>query len=553
MRNFQDALFRWSAAAVLVSAAGVPAVAAPQEVEYRRVPVRVTAVQGERAYLDVGSDAGLAVGDRVQLFPDGAPMFECVVRGVTKGSSRIDCSGANPPVIGTSGEALVPLSRSAGGVQPGAPLPWTQPAEKFDPNQPLLAPVQGPANDERERSLRGRWFLQGDWTQADSGGSQDYTFARSGLDLELQNPFGKGGALEFDGEVYRRASSLWDDGDDERTGGRIDQASLWWGGVRGNGRRVELGRFLQHEFPEFGVLDGAEVTWRTQGGDRFGASAGLLPAVDLDRSTGDDVAASLYYRLVAGEDEHGALGVGFQKTWHEGSADRDLFVLNGHWRAGQRLSLYGSAWVDLYTSSDGTKSAGAELTQAFAQATWRFENGLSVGLNASQFRWPELLRDEIPAATAATLSDGEVTRVGLSASKSLTQDFRLSVRADHWSDQDDDGGHAELRGGLRGVVFGAGELSGSLFATQGKFSDVLGLRLGVWRATSLGTWRLDAEAAEADQQDFTGSQATLLLYAVRAGWDLQLGSHTLLSLSGETRFGDEQDSQALGLFLQRRF
>lgn len=520
-----------------------------QDVEYRRIPVRVTAVQGDRAYLDVGSDAGLAVGDRVQLFPDGQPMLECVVRGVTRATSRVECTPAPP--IGTAGEALVPVSRPTGAPPPSG-LPWTQPPERFDPNQPLLAPVQGLANDERPRRLSGRWFLQGDWSAADVAGKEDYASARTGLDFELENPFGKGGALEFDGEAFHRESSLWDEGDDQRTGGRVDQASLWWGGVRGDTRRFEFGRFLQHEFPEFGVLDGAEVTWRTRGGDRFGASAGLLPSVDLERTTGEDVAASLYYRLVAGEDEHASLGAGFQKTWHSGHEDRDLFVVNGHLRA-DRLSLFGSAWVDLYTSDDVTKSAGPELTQAFASASYRFENGLTLGANASQMRWPELLRDELPAATASTLADGEVTRFGINASKPITSTLRLSGRVDRWSDQDDDGGNAELRGALRGVVFGGGELSLGAFATQGKFSDLVGLRLGAWRATGFGTWRLDGEAAQADQQDFSGDQEQLLQYAVRAGVDFALGSNTLFSLSGESRFGDQQDSVAAGFFLQRRF
>jgi hypothetical protein len=546
MRALPHAMLRPSCALLIVCAASA------QEEGFDRIAVRVTAVQASRAYIDVGSDGGLLVGDRVQLFPAGRPTLECVVRGITRNSARIEWDGLFPPTVGTQGEALVPKDRASTN-QPTTPLPWTQTPENFDPNAPLLAPAKGLDNAERESRFSGRWFTQGDWTRANVGGSEDYSLARTGLDLSLENPFGRGGALEFDGEIYRRSSSLWDSGDDTDTQSRIDQLSVWWGGVRGDDRRVEIGRFLQHEFPEFGVLDGAEVTWRTSGGDRYGVSAGLLPEVDPERTTGEDTAISAYYRYVVGEDEHAALGIGAQKTWHKGQADRDLIIVNGHWRAGQRWSLYASTWIDFYTADDTAKPQGPELTQAIGNLSYQFDNGLSLGLNASQFRWPELLRLELPPITSTTLSDGVVTRVGVSASKNVTKKLRLSGRIDEWHDQDNSGYNGELRAGLRDTLFERGEVSVSAFSAQGLYSDFSGLRLGAMRWNEWGSWRVDFEAAQAQQDDFSGSQADLLQYVARAGIDFALGSLWSLSLSAESRFGDEQDALAAGFFLQRRF
>ena len=344
-----------------------------------------------------------------------------------------------------------------------------------------------------------------------------------------------------------------DAGDESETRGRLDQLSTWWGGVRGSERRTEVGRFLQHEFPEFGVIDGAEMTWRTDGGDRFGASAGLLPEIDDVRSHGEDLALSAFYRHVVGEDEHAAIGVGVQKTWHGGSSDRDLAVINGHWRSGSRWSLYGSTWIDFYDSEDTTKSAGAELTQAIASVNYRLDSGATLGLHASQFRWPELARDEIPPATAATLSDGAVTRVGVSGSKPVTQKWRIYGRVDRWDDQDDEGGNFEVRNTLRDTLFQRGDVSASVFATQGKFTDLAGLRLGAMRQFDAGNLRVDYEIAQAEQSGFNGSQSTLLQQALRASFDLAFGSSWSFSLSGESRFGDQQDSLYAGFFLQRRF
>ncbi len=533
--------------AALVAAASVGFAQA----EVRRVPVTVTAVQLTRAYLDQGSDAGLAIGDRVELHPAGQSMIEAVVRGITRDSARIEWSGVGVLEIGTAGEVLVPAERQTPGAI--AHPPWAQGAEQFDPDLPLLAPVQGISNWERERNLRGRWFSQANWSAADINGEQDYLLARSGLDLALDNPFGKGGALEFDGELLHRSQSLWDAGDDSETHARLDRLSTWWGGVRGRETRYEFGRFLHHEFPEFGVLDGGEINWRSAAGHRFGASMGLLPEIDDTRSSGEDVALAAWYRLVVGEDEHAALGLGAQKTWHAGSADRDLLVVQGHWRAGARWSISGSGWIDFYGSEDKLKDSGPELTQAFANANYRFDNGFSLGAHASQFRWPELARDELPPLTSTTLVDGEVTRVGLNASKNLTSRLRLWARADRWSDQDDAGGNYEVRAVLRDTLFDKGEISAAGFVTEGKFSDVQGVRAGVQRNFVAGNARLDYEIAQSDQVDFNGTQASLTQHALRASFDTSFGKAWSLSLSGETRFGDEQDSFAAGFYLQYRF
>ena len=144
---------------------------AAQQVEIQRIAVHVTAVQDTRAYLDLGSDAGIAVGDRVELHPDGQSMLEATVRSVTRNSARIDWSGVGALEIGTSGEVLVPTDRKPAGTVEHPP--WTQGADKFDPKQPLLAPVKGIDNWKRDPRLHGRWFAQGDWTSINVNGQQD--------------------------------------------------------------------------------------------------------------------------------------------------------------------------------------------------------------------------------------------------------------------------------------------------------------------------------------------------------------------------------------------
>ena len=69
---------------------------------------------------------------------------------------------------------------------------------------------------------------------------------------------------------------------------------------------------------------------------------------------------------------------GFQKSWHNGDADRDLFVGKFHYLPLAGWDVHGTAWVDFYTSGD-TKS-GLGLTQAYLTAHRTFASRNSVTL-----------------------------------------------------------------------------------------------------------------------------------------------------------------------------
>src|SRR6201988_4439863 len=97
-------------------------------------------------------------------------------------------------------------------------------------------------------------------------------FARAGTVLLVENFMQKGGDLYFDAETNYRDTDVPDDDDDQDTLLRLERFSYAWGGNRFAADRYEVGRFLQHDMPEFGVLDGGEWTRRLSGGDIFGGS-----------------------------------------------------------------------------------------------------------------------------------------------------------------------------------------------------------------------------------------------------------------------------------------
>ena len=524
------------------------AVAAAQEPDSRRVEARVTAVSGSSLYIDQGSDAGLEPGDRGRVFAAGGQTVEFIVRSVSRQTARCDVQVHDAVVsAGEQVEVRIPRERGEGGTPT-----WTHPKETWDPSAPLLAPTRAPTPAERESRFRGRWYTGFDGTFDGQGDGREYLLARTGFDGEWENATGRGDVVRFDGEYFHRSSD-GGQGDETLDRLRVDRASWRLGDWRENPRRMEFGRFLHSELPQLGVIDGGEYVVRTEGGDRFGASAGLFPAWNASLDTGDDVQASVFYRHVGGQDGEFSLGGALQKTWHEGREDRDVALTDFAWRPSERWWIAGSAWIDLYTAEDTLKSEGLELTELHLNARYNVAGKWGLSTAFSQVRWPFLLRDELPPTTTATLSDGEVRRLNLSGWRDVSKDTRLSARLDPWSDQDDSGLGGELRATRRNWLWERGEVWASLFGMDGKTTTVTGLRLGASRWTDAGSLSFAYELARNETDGVSGPFESLLQQNVRTNWDFALGADWSCALRADVYFGDEQDATSVGVWLQRRF
>jgi hypothetical protein len=526
--------------------ASVPALGAQQQAPLRRVEARVSALSGNSVHLDQGSDAGIEPGDRVRATPTGGAPVELIVRAATRQSARCEFVGGPALLdVGALVEVFVPEDRTSGG---GA-LPWRYAEEGWNTNLPLLAPVQGVMPSERERTWTGRLFQSADWTTDRAGAEQDYLFARTGLGLRVDNVGGRGDQFGFDGELFHRFASI--DGQDEESTvrGRIDRLSWRFDDSRERSQRLELGRFLSSEMPQLGVIDGVEFVQRTESGARYGASVGLLPAWNSTLSTGDDVQAALFYRTFAGAEQQFTAGAAVQKTWHEGKADRDLVVGDFSWRASESWRFSGATSIDIYGGDEAPKSSGAELTELHLAAFWSPKASHAATLTYSHIAWPLLLRDELPPITAATLADGVVDRVALSAWRDLTKRVRLWGRLDQWRDEDQSGGGGEVRVSWRDLVVDSSEVSAALFTGAGQVVDVNGARVGWRQWGGWGAWFATFELAKQD----LGAGGEVDANVLRGGWDGSLGRDWMLSLHADLRTGDEQDALTLGFLLQRRF
>jgi len=379
---------------------------------------------------------------------------------------------------------------------------------------------------------------------------QSFTNVRTGLDLGIENPFRRAGELDIRGNVFSRLVDSEGTNDTE-TEVALDRLSYSFGGLRGQPNRYEIGRFLHHEFPEFGLHDGVDFMHRFGSGSRAGASLGYLPEPSDSLPTGRDLGFDLYYRYVADESENLAMGLGYQKTWHEGKADRDLVVGNLNWVPSSRARVFASAWADYYTGSDDLKDPGFELTQLQVNGNLRWD-AFGVGLFASQIRFPQLLRNEFNDTNAQELARQRVRRIGLSSWYAQSPTVRWDARVNAWEDDEDTGGGGDLRVTLRNLLWDRGACSAGVFSNTGNFSSGQGLRLSASRNTDLGAFRLAYDVTDFQQDDGTVN-GDILQQAVTANYDRSIGESWDLSVFSQVMARDGDHSTTLGITLSKRF
>ena len=553
---------------------------APSE-SLERLPARVTTLTDRTVYLDLGREAGVRVGDRVELRPSSGPLLRATVRSVARASLRAELDvPATTLRVGDRAEVLVPAARLAepapptGGDSPQDPTtdapppdepppepgpdlperpPWELDLSGVPSDAPLLAPIEAVEPSERDVLVAGRAWFDFGHTIDDQGTGARIARARLGLDAAITNAFGQGGELELDVEGFTRSFDPDGGASETDDGARLKRLSYRVGGDRSARTSWQVGRFLSDGMSEFGLIDGVEWQRRTSGGNRWGLQLGALPVPSDDLDSGDDVAIGVFHRWVSGPTEALSIDTGYQKSWHEGDADRDLVVVNTTWLPATGWFVFGSAWVDVYTSEDDLKSSGPELTQLVGTATWRSAAGNGIGATVSHNKLPQLLRDEFDAVTAAEIADVEVTRGSVYAWREVAEDVEVRGRVDAWEDQEDSGGRVELGTTVRDWAFDDGSVELAVFQDENKFSSGPGLRLGAQKSTGAGWLRLVYETARTENTGFVGTQETLVRDLVRASWDTTLGSVWDLSLNVERRGGDVEDALSVGLYIQRRF
>ena len=325
-----------------------PVLCVDQEPAWERVEVRVLSVQGQLVQIDRGREAGVEPGDRLRLQPLGQSERFGRVQSVAERTAWVlmlpGPEGEAGMDIGTGGELELPAERRRAAASESdfrdrsGPLPeteprWADPVEPTDSSRPLLEQL-GTRPEERASLWRGRTWMSSYLSAERALRDSHSLFARAGLELEGDNPFGYGGALQLRAEFDYRAYDAEGDPAESEPAVRLERASYRRGGQRFETRRLEVGRFLQHGFPELGLLDGMELQWGREDGARVGVSAGWLPEATQELTTGNDFQLAAFYRGSAGgtalADTRWHWGAAVQQTWHDGTPDRSLLLLQNY-------------------------------------------------------------------------------------------------------------------------------------------------------------------------------------------------------------------------------
>jgi hypothetical protein len=541
---------------------------AAQETEI--VEVRVTSARPGAAQIDRGSADGLAVGDHVQFWPRDGSTYNGVVAILGERSAEIEIADhTHVPAAGTRGDARVPHERFTPQTPPpaepapsaAAPLagaesaqhpPWSNTDPDWKPGDPLLARVRPLRPEERPRSIHGRIYGIVDqiWSTEDD---RTDSFFRAGAEVWYENLTGHGDRLQVEGELNYRNTDVPDTDDEMKTRMRLDRLSYSRGGTRFEPMRWEFGRFLQRGMPEFGVLDGVELGMRTGGGDHIGASFGFMPEPNAEMNTGDDLQFATYYRWVRDESEQLSFAAGYQKSFHELAADRDLFVANFRYLPNEGWNVTSTAWIDLYGDTDVAKGAGVELTQMYTSFGRSWRDGSSVSLVYSHLAFPDIERDEFLPVLDTQLADDHNDRLAITSNMYVGDTTHVRAGAGGWVDQEEDGYDAELGLGFDDLVADRSTCEFTGFLTSGRFVSSFGGRflLSVYGDNS--RWSAGYELAQNHFDGFSDDNDDLPQHRVRLGGDWNTVSGWSVSVHGDVSLWDQENAITLGMYLQRSF
>jgi hypothetical protein len=255
-----------------------------------RAEGKVVHATATRAYLDAGTDQGLALGSELVLHRAGAEVARCRVEEV---AARAATCGARGARAGDGFALPAPPVREPPRLLPAPPAPEVVQAQAAALAAAPIATVEytPPARDARRerRSALSAELSELVWT---ASGATSFTATRASVSARGA-ALGGGFRLDVDAQAVQWTSRPTDPAVRFRPG-NASQLYVWQAGVSrdlaAGAATVSAGRVMPWRIPGATILDGAVAGWRFQ---RFevGAFGGLVPdpstlGLASDRATG---------------------------------------------------------------------------------------------------------------------------------------------------------------------------------------------------------------------------------------------------------------------------
>lgn len=544
---------RWVASCIALAVLGAPSLAEPP------VAATVQTVSGRSVYLNVGRKDGVVAGARVVFRLINGVQIEATIVDVSANNSRAELpEGSLLPEINDHAEVQIsaPMREEVADPAKSKPpppvhAPWLRKDGERTADTPLLAPAFSTNPAERPMTVRGRVFTTTRYTR-DLANNANYTYARIGTWLEVQNPFKNEDRFRFEGDTDYRAIST-SLRSDSKLHGRIQRMSYAWGTNQDAPFRGEVGRFYSQSLPEIGIIDGGEAAVRLENGLSFGGGAGLYPTLYKKLTSTKDLGFHAFVDYQSEKEDSWFQGTfGVQQTWHTGAADRTLVIGRVNARPSRDLTIFGSVMVDLYGSGDTVKTQSAEITQLVSQVSYQINetNGLTGSI--TRMTWPELKREEYASLPPELIHNGYVDRISGSWWHKFSKSFRVTAQSHYWRDQDRKGYGGELSADSYLSDAANSSIFGSVYYEDSAYTKGVGARLQGQR--DLGSVRLflGYDVYNYSSSTFLGGTSDYLRQSVRTDVSWSTGRWSW-DIETSYTFGDSEESLSFGVNMQYRF
>jgi hypothetical protein len=333
----------------------------------------VTYLVPEGAYVDAGTDQGLAPGQGGTVLRDGKPVAKAEVVAAAGRSARLRIF---------DGEARVGDLVRFDVAPPPAPAPppdeGTKRPDESGGFVPLLERQKAPAKATRPRNVSHGWVAVEQYLQ--TAGEAGFDYWRTSLSSagDVQRLGGAPWAIDWSFNASMRGGDAFDGS--ALDGARLDVYELALSRRLGEDGLFRFGRFVPAALPAAGYLDGALLEQRLSPRLRGGAALGFKPTRDDLMPSFDEPTGLLYGTFDAGSRRGSYLtaSLGVLAAAYEGDADRLAALLDLFGRTG-RLDVSADAVVDFDVGSALFES-GTRLTEGDFDV--RFRAGSSTTLRA---------------------------------------------------------------------------------------------------------------------------------------------------------------------------
>lgn len=263
--------------------------------------------------------------------------------------------------------------------------------------------------------------------QTDSESDVDYSMTRVGSSGSVERIGGSLWSFEWSGNVrYRDGDAYIRHPEYQEANLDLYEAALQH--PFDEGGFLRLGRFLPHELPGIGYVDGVQSEMVQSEHVRLGAVAGLKPGRrDLDASTDEPLFAG-YTTIEAGTRERGYYSgtVGLMGSLYDGATDRLALLVDQRAGFGPDLTLYSTAAIDFDVGAAQTRN-GTRLTRLDLYGVSKLTSAVTLRGGVDHWERPDHLAErELLVVDDDRFFDDGYWRYWVGSGQRLTKSLRVS-------------------------------------------------------------------------------------------------------------------------------